>query len=150
MCVQSVLFSYLFSKPVVQHSDSLVSEQLVAIEQYHSGGTIGYPVAVGRMAVSGETLQEAEDHDVKGKAVLVLHTWKDALWDMGINKASDVPEPRSVRESTGTVENGDLGGEPNAPGQDGTMAATNGGTGQTGSTENSVSALTADGRCTLS
>jgi len=64
------------------------------VTQYHSG-KIGHPVAVGRMAVSGETLQRAEERDVKGKAVYVLHTWRDTLWDMGVSKAMDVPEPRN-------------------------------------------------------
>ncbi len=45
------------------------------------------------MAVSTETLQRAEDTDVKGKAVFVLHTWRDALWETGTEKAADVPEP---------------------------------------------------------
>jgi len=46
------------------------------------------PLAVGRMAVSNETL--AQSRTEKGKAVLVLHTWKDHLWHMGSKR--DVPK----------------------------------------------------------
>lgn len=49
------------------------------------------------MAVSTETLQRAEESDVKGKAVYVLHTWKDALWNMGVSQAENVPEPRAIQ-----------------------------------------------------
>lgn len=40
----------------------------------------GPPLAVGRMAVDADKI----DHGVtKGKAVIVLHTWKDHLWAIG-------------------------------------------------------------------
>jgi translation initiation factor 2D len=40
----------------------------------------GPPLAVGRMAVDADKI----DHGVtKGKAVIVLHTWKDHLWVIG-------------------------------------------------------------------
>ncbi|KAI0656239.1 eukaryotic translation initiation factor SUI1 family protein [Cubamyces menziesii] len=81
---------------VVQHSPDLVPDQLVAVTQYHRGA-IGPPLAVGRMAVSADTLRSAEETDVKGKAVYVLHTWKDALWEMGASKKTDVPAPRELR-----------------------------------------------------
>jgi translation initiation factor 2D len=40
----------------------------------------GPPLAVGHMAVDADKI----DHGVtKGKAVIVLHTWKDHLWAIG-------------------------------------------------------------------
>ncbi|KAJ2971627.1 hypothetical protein NUW54_g12462 [Trametes sanguinea] len=68
---------------VIQHSPDLVPDQLVSVTQYHRGA-IGPPLAVGRMAVSSDTLRSAEEKDIKGKAVYVLHTWKDALWGDGV------------------------------------------------------------------
>ncbi|KAI0935165.1 hypothetical protein AcW1_005169 [Taiwanofungus camphoratus] len=82
---------------VVQHSPALAPGEPVAITQYHSGAR-GYPLAVGRMAVPGATLVQAAtaaERDVKGKAVYVLHTWKDALWEMGASRRADVPAPRA-------------------------------------------------------
>ena len=62
------------------------------------------------MAVDEGTLAKAEQVDVKGKAVFVLHTWKDALWEMGASKGLDVPEPRNVEpvhnEQTAQEQNG--------------------------------------------
>ncbi|KZT69432.1 hypothetical protein DAEQUDRAFT_726734 [Daedalea quercina L-15889] len=80
---------------VIQHSPGLGEDQLVAVTQYH-GDKLGYPIAVGRMAVNEQTLLEAEESDVKGKAVYVLHTWKDALWEMGASKGQDVPGPKTI------------------------------------------------------
>ena len=62
------------------------------------------------MAVSSETLRSAEEKDVKGKAVYVLHTWKDALWDMGPSKKADPPAPVEIKlpeaEQSAADENG--------------------------------------------
>ncbi|KAI0752119.1 eukaryotic translation initiation factor SUI1 family protein [Fomes fomentarius] len=80
---------------VVQHSPPLTPDQLVSITQYHRGA-LGPPIAVGRMAVSSDTLRSAEEKDIKGKAVYVLHTWKDALWEMGPSKGADPPVPREI------------------------------------------------------
>lgn len=52
------------------------------------------------MAVSAETLMQADEKDLKGKAVYVLHTWKDSLWDLGTSKKMDVPEPRDIPSPT--------------------------------------------------
>lgn len=86
---------YLSCKPVVQHSVPLAVDQLVAVTQYHRE-RLGSPLAVGRMAVTSDTLREADEKDTKGKAVYVLHTWKDSLWDMGVSSKMDVPEPREI------------------------------------------------------
>ncbi|KAH9837816.1 eukaryotic translation initiation factor SUI1 family protein [Rhodofomes roseus] len=84
---------------VVQHSPGLQEDQLVAITQYHRE-KLGHPIAVGRMAVDELTLERAEENDVKGKAVYVLHTWKDALWEIGASNGQDVPEPRTLEPAT--------------------------------------------------
>ncbi|KZP05816.1 hypothetical protein FIBSPDRAFT_963615 [Athelia psychrophila] len=60
----------------------------------------GAPLAVGRMALSAEDVRargERENEKGRGKAVLVLHTWKDCLWEMGAG--GDVPAPQNVGEA---------------------------------------------------
>ncbi|OBZ74898.1 Translation machinery-associated protein 64 [Grifola frondosa] len=102
------------SKQVIQHTSTLAPDQLVSITQYHHD-KLGYPLAVGRMAISSDTLKQAEKSDVKGKAVYVWHTWKDSLWEMGDDRKLDVPEPRplAVARSGGDVIE-DLGNEEEA------------------------------------
>ncbi|CCM00967.1 uncharacterized protein FIBRA_03015 [Fibroporia radiculosa] len=90
---------------VVQYSTDLTEGQLVSITQYH-GGKIGYPLAVGQMAVPGNTIAQAEQADVKGKAVYVLHAWKDALWEMGHRSRAEVPDPLPENPSM-SVESSD-------------------------------------------
>ncbi|EMD35171.1 hypothetical protein CERSUDRAFT_97094 [Gelatoporia subvermispora B] len=100
---------------VVQHSHGLSEGQLVSVTQYHRGA-LGPPLAVGRMAVPEETLRRAADVDVKGKAVYILHTWRDVLWDMGPSKKMEAPEPRTFeakveaegQEDGVKVEDGDM------------------------------------------
>ncbi|PCH42981.1 putative eukaryotic translation initiation factor eIF1/SUI1 [Wolfiporia cocos MD-104 SS10] len=100
---------------VVQHSPWLAEGQLVTITQYYREH-IGAPLAVGRAAVSGDALRRAEERDTKGKAVFVLHTWKDAMWSMGINKDADVPAPQpwpqeKAEGDENEGEGGSVGGE---------------------------------------
>ncbi|KAH8101298.1 eukaryotic translation initiation factor SUI1 family protein [Cristinia sonorae] len=107
---------------VVQHVSTLEAGQLVAVTQYHPSISkhnpndsnnptlvprIGPPLAVGRMALSSAELRSRANQDGeerKGKAVLVLHTWKDWLWDMGSGKKTDVPKPREIE--VGDAEGG--------------------------------------------
>lgn len=84
---------------VVQHAPGVSEGQLVAVTQYNKE-KLGFPVAVGRMAVDEGTLARAEQVDVKGKAVFVLHTWKDVLWEMGVSKGLDMPEPRAIEPAS--------------------------------------------------
>jgi translation initiation factor 2D len=66
---------------VVQHSSSLQAHQLVSITEYvRDPKRIGPPLAVGRMAVDSDVLSQ---DGARGKAVFVLHAWKDHLFDMG-------------------------------------------------------------------
>ena len=61
---------------------------LVSITQYERalrGG--GSPIAVGRMLIDGDML--TKDEERKGKAAVVLHMWKDYLWEMG--RGGEVP-----------------------------------------------------------
>ncbi|RPD60842.1 eukaryotic translation initiation factor SUI1 family protein [Lentinus tigrinus ALCF2SS1-6] len=97
-------------------------DQLVSITQYHRDA-LGPPLAVGRMAVSSDTLRESEEVDVKGKAVFVLHTWKDALWDMGPSKKADPPAPRPIQVSSETEESAQPSG--NTDTQEGTNTGEN-------------------------
>ncbi|PPQ69576.1 hypothetical protein CVT24_001376 [Panaeolus cyanescens] len=69
---------------VISCPPSLNEGQLVAIRQYsRKDGTpmLSAPLAVGRMALSSDQIRSGSTE--KGKAVLVWHTWKDHLWDMG-------------------------------------------------------------------
>ncbi|KZP09841.1 hypothetical protein FIBSPDRAFT_873211 [Athelia psychrophila] len=85
----------------------LHADQLVAIAQYHPAQA-GAPLAVGRMALSGEEVrargEKEEGEGRKGKAVLVLHTWKDCLWEMGAG--GEVPAPRNVGGEAAEPEQG--------------------------------------------
>lgn len=83
------------TRAVVQVSSSSVSpQQLVSVVQHPVGPTqtCRPPLAVGRLAVDLDTLKAG----AKGKAVHVLHTWKDHLFSMG-NKA-DPPGEIEVKE----------------------------------------------------
>jgi translation initiation factor 2D len=66
----------------------LPQDSLVCVIPYRS--TRRAPVAVGRMAVPSSEIIEG----AKGKAVVTLHTYHDALWERG--SKSDPPEQVSV------------------------------------------------------
>jgi translation initiation factor 2D len=63
---------------------------------------------------------EIKEEGKKGKAVFVLHTWKDSLWELG--NGGDVPEARDVVERETEEGEGD-------PRQDAQDAGPSGGTG---------------------
>ena len=79
---------------MVQHSPSLFVGQLVSVTQYYpsvnDAPQIGPALAVGHMTLPGNQV----GGDGKGKAVNILHTWKDHLWEMGGKE--DPPSPRVV------------------------------------------------------
>ncbi|TRM60392.1 hypothetical protein BD626DRAFT_571809 [Schizophyllum amplum] len=81
---------------VTTYVTGLQKGQLVAVRRYTRGSParVSPPLAVGRMAVSSDEL--SEDH--RGKAVIILHTWKDHLFDMG--PKSDPPEDAPLATST--------------------------------------------------
>lgn len=58
--------------------------------------TLSPPLAVGRMALPSDRLEIGGKE--KGKAVHIIHTWKDHLWDMGCKVA--VPRPTSISSTT--------------------------------------------------
>ncbi|KAL1683185.1 hypothetical protein EV122DRAFT_258652 [Schizophyllum commune] len=66
---------------VTSYIPGLQKGQLVAVRRLIGGAPpkVSPPLAVGHMALSSDELKE--DH--KGKAVLITHTWKDHLWEMG-------------------------------------------------------------------
>ncbi|KAG5730257.1 Ligatin [Termitomyces sp. T112] len=77
---------------VVHHTPGVKQDQLVSILQVNKSNevpTLAAPFAVGRMALPGDQLGQGTQG--KGKAVFVLHTWKDHLWDLG--SKGDVPQP---------------------------------------------------------
>jgi translation initiation factor 2D len=91
-------------------------DSLVCVRPYQ--GTSRAPVAVGRMAVSSSEITE----DAKGKAVVTLHTYRDALWERG--SKSDPPEqvdaigediPTAHIENEGSSEPGPSGTPAEAP-----------------------------------
>ncbi|CDO75463.1 hypothetical protein BN946_scf184823.g17 [Trametes cinnabarina] len=75
------------------------------------------------MAVSSDTLHSAGETDIKGKAVYVLHTWKDALWEMGPSKKADLPAPKEPGnlvagedpDLSDTEKHAEGGNEPSSP-----------------------------------
>lgn len=72
----------------------------------------GPPLAVGHMALDADKI----DHGVtKGKAVIVLHTWKDHLWAIG--SKGEPPEDVAV-SARGDEETG-VGGDNKDAGPDG-------------------------------
>ncbi|RDB15094.1 Eukaryotic translation initiation factor 2D [Hypsizygus marmoreus] len=98
---------------VVHHAPSLRENQLVSIVQYNHSRetpTISPPLAVGRMALPGDMIDAGQE---KGKAVYVLHTWKDHLWEMG--SKGDVPEPTPIgsgaEEQTSQPADSDAAGD---------------------------------------
>ncbi|KAH7922526.1 hypothetical protein BV22DRAFT_1070355 [Leucogyrophana mollusca] len=96
---------------VVQHAHSLSQSQLVSVTEYtRDHNRVGPPLAVGRMAVDGAVLAQ---EGAKGKAVIILHTWKDSLFEMG--GKGDPPDPAAIAES---VEENLEEGEPQTPGND--------------------------------
>ena len=68
---------------VVHHPPQLRQGQLVTI----TAGSDGPPLAVGRMAID----IDGRIPSPSGKAVHVLHTWKDALFDYGSKREPPVP-----------------------------------------------------------
>ena len=79
------------------------SGTLVSIAQFVRDAR-GPPLAVGRMAVDSDKI----DHGVtKGKAVIVLHTWKDYLWTIG----SKCEPPEAVLVSPPGGEDTGAGGD---------------------------------------
>jgi len=86
-------------KTVMHFPPSLVEHQLVAIRRQGSKDgsvVVSPPLAVGRMSVSSNSLQGSGK---KGKAVLVIHTWKDHLWEMGSKQ--EVPEDTNFNTLVG-------------------------------------------------
>ncbi|TFY65557.1 hypothetical protein EVG20_g5538 [Dentipellis fragilis] len=63
---------------------------LVCVSQYERG-FMGPGLAVGRMAVDPTKLLSGQID--KGKAVVILHTWKDSLWELGSKADPPPPEP---------------------------------------------------------
>lgn len=103
-------------KVVVQHSPSLSVGQLVCVTQYYPAVNgalqIGPALAVGRMALTSDRIGRSE----KGKAVNIVHVWKDHLWEMGGRE--DPPAPRVIELSQKTdseVGDGSRSGDPDAP-----------------------------------
>lgn len=101
---------------MVQHSPSLSVGQLVCVTQYYPAvnGTpqIGPALAVGHMALAGNQVGGSG----KGKAVNIVHTWKDHLWEMGGKEDPPAPRVIELNQKTDSEVNGEgpLGGDPGA------------------------------------
>jgi len=88
---------------------SLREHQLVAIRQYARNDdqpALSPPVAIGRMALPSDQLRSSAKG--KGKAVLVIHTWKDFLFDMG--SKTDIPS-NTILTTASAQEHEDGAGE---------------------------------------
>jgi hypothetical protein len=56
------------------------------------------------MAIPGNALSS---EDAKGKAVYVIHTWKDYLWDIGKSNVDQPPDPIGTETLVATIESED-------------------------------------------
>ncbi|KJA22113.1 hypothetical protein HYPSUDRAFT_55031 [Hypholoma sublateritium FD-334 SS-4] len=95
---------------VIHCPAELREQQLVVVRQYERRDNqpeLSPPVAIGRMALPGDQLHSSTTE--KGKAVHVLHTWKDYLWDMGSKK--DIPESTAVIAASAPVIDDEDGSE---------------------------------------
>ncbi|OCB85854.1 hypothetical protein A7U60_g6985 [Sanghuangporus baumii] len=107
----------LMAAGVVEMLGTPTEGQLVSVTQYVPGA-VGPPLAVGRMAMPGARVRE---EDAKGKAVRILHVYKDRLWEMGGKGEPPEPELRPVledreaeegeREGADSEEKGNADGE---------------------------------------
>lgn len=68
---------------------------------------IGPALAVGHMALKSDQIEGSG----KGKAVNIVHVWKDHLWEMGGKE--DPPAPRVIEFKQKT--DSEVGGDPDAP-----------------------------------
>lgn len=96
-----------FLRVVVQHSPSLSVGQLVCVTQYYpavdGAPRIGPALAVGHMALGGDQIGGSG----KGKAVNIVHTWKDHLWEMGGKEDPPAPRVAELNQKTGSEAGGE-------------------------------------------
>ncbi|KAI6038681.1 hypothetical protein EDC04DRAFT_3018170 [Pisolithus marmoratus] len=91
----------------IPSSQTVVLLQLVAIAQYITDSTRGPPLAVGRLAADLDKLKAGG----KGKAVHLLHSWKDYLFTMGI----EIQEVGESKESEGEIAGTSAAGKQGRP-----------------------------------
>jgi len=102
---------------VIQHSPSLSVGQLVCVTQYYppvnGAPQIGPALAVGHMILASEQIRGVG----KGKAVNIVHTWKDHLWEMGGKEDPPVPQVIDLNQGTESEvgDEGSPGGDPDTP-----------------------------------
>jgi translation initiation factor 2D len=96
---------------------------LVGVAQFARDAR-GPPLAVGRMAIDSNKVNQSV---TKGKAVIVLHTWKDHLWSIGskgeppeaVSASAVGDQDAGVGDGRGADDGGDVGVDaPPGPGQD--------------------------------
>lgn len=75
---------------------------LVGVAQIARDAWRGPPLAVGRMAIDADKIDNGV---TKGKAVVVLHTWKDHLWALG--SKSEPPDAVPVPAAAAAAATGD-------------------------------------------
>ena len=87
---------------MVQHPPSLSVGQLVCVTQYYPAvdGTpqIGPALAVGYMALTSGQIEGSG----KGKAVNIVHMWKDHLWQMGGKEDPPAPQVLELKQKAGS------------------------------------------------
>ena len=96
---------------------------LVGVAQFARGAR-GPPLAVGRMATDSDKVNQSV---TKGKAVIILHTWKDHLWSIGskggppgaVSVLAVGDQDAGIGDGGGADGDGDIGADaPPASGQD--------------------------------
>lgn len=105
--VTSPFYCSDFLRVVVQRSPSLSIGQLVCVTQYYPTvdgvPRIGPALAVGHMALRGDQIGGPG----KGKAVNIVHTWKDHLWEMGGKEDPPAPRVAELNRETGSEAGGE-------------------------------------------
>ncbi|KAG2005858.1 eukaryotic translation initiation factor SUI1 family protein [Coprinopsis cinerea AmutBmut pab1-1] len=90
---------------VIHRPRSLAAGQLVCIRKYSRKDGVpelSVPLAVGSMALPSDQIETGQE---KGKAVHVLHVWKDHLWELG--SKPDVPPGEPLQSKEEPSESGD-------------------------------------------
>ena len=89
--------------PAADGASSNTAGSLVGVAQFTRDAR-GPPLAVGHLAIDAKKINRSV---TKGKAVIVLHTWKDHLWAIG----SKIEPPEAVSSAVNGQDTAGVGDE---------------------------------------
>jgi hypothetical protein len=98
-------FSSVVQVPAADGASTDTAGSLVGVAQYTRDAR-GPPLAVGHLAVDADKINRSV---TKGKAVIVLHTWKDHLWAIG--SKSEPPGAVTVSSAVSGQDTAGVGDE---------------------------------------